>query len=392
MTSCRWVDVVSSDSCASFGRTALMKYEMQDRRAAAVTSERLVAAIDAGCVDQLRDDVTDDLDDSFIEREGHVTAMQAGTGVTMDMQLKMNLGDVAIDEMPLSQEDMGESDDSTLSPKPLLKECWDNGAVDVPRDENGVAMVSFTGILGLPRSSKSSGANSRSPSQRDRTSPRPETKSRAPKDVRTGSDSAKHGSGANACTGPVAKDGSDKNVVDSKDAGISTPKTANKAKRAPKDASASKGKTVEFASPCVSPMSMLEAETSKRAKLATDDQSGVYFDDLTQEPLNPPKKPNVMKGKVDTEHISQLLLKQFQQTEPKPKAKEAPNTRICSRLKDIAIGKSTKGYQNYIRKVPIDQRTPCDPQTPNLRENVSAARFQVIYRKWRTALHKYDNL
>lgn len=118
-----------------------------------------------------------------------------------------------------------------------------------------------------------------------------------------------------------------------------------------------------------------------------------YYDEDTKQLLNPTKKANfgIKMDKCQKDELSQLLLGQLSKSD-KNKVIEDTNTRIYSRLKDIAIGKATKGYQNYIRKVPIAERGPDDPQTPNSKENISASRFRAIYRAWRTHLHKYDNI
>lgn len=133
--------------------------------------------------------------------------------------------------------------------------------------------------------------------------------------------------------------------------------------------------------------------TSGEANKRMNSSSMNYYDDDTKQLLNPTKKANfgIKMDKNQKDELSQLLLGQLSRND-KNKAIEDTNTRIYSRLKDIAIGKATKGYQNYIKKVPIAERGPDDPQTPNSKENISASRFRAIYRAWRTHLHKYDNI
>lgn len=65
--------------------------------------------------------------------------------------------------------------------------------------------------------------------------------------------------------------------------------------------------------------------------------------------------------------------------------------RASTRMKDIAIGKATTGYRNFISTVPRGERSNDDPQTPDPHERTSKATFQRRYQKWRKQLHKYDD-
>ncbi|PHJ23322.1 histone hairpin-binding protein [Cystoisospora suis] len=64
--------------------------------------------------------------------------------------------------------------------------------------------------------------------------------------------------------------------------------------------------------------------------------------------------------------------------------------RESARMKDIAIGKATEGYRNFIRTVPRDQRKEDDPSTPNPKQRCTKAEFQREYLAWRKQLHRYD--
>lgn len=64
--------------------------------------------------------------------------------------------------------------------------------------------------------------------------------------------------------------------------------------------------------------------------------------------------------------------------------------RESARMKDIAIGKATEGYRNFIRTVPRDQRKEDDPATPNPKQRCTKAEFQREYLAWRKQLHRYD--
>lgn len=68
------------------------------------------------------------------------------------------------------------------------------------------------------------------------------------------------------------------------------------------------------------------------------------------------------------------------------------NNRVNSRLKEIAVGKSTKEYKNYVKLVKYEDRMDDDPATPNAYENITNAKFQAKYNLWRKKLHKFDTI
>ncbi|CDJ50362.1 hypothetical protein, conserved [Eimeria brunetti] len=65
--------------------------------------------------------------------------------------------------------------------------------------------------------------------------------------------------------------------------------------------------------------------------------------------------------------------------------------RECARMKDIAIGKATAGYRNFLKRVGTERRSEGDPMTPDAKLRCSKAQFQRAYQKWRKQLHQYDN-
>ncbi|OII74863.1 uncharacterized protein cubi_02995 [Cryptosporidium ubiquitum] len=76
---------------------------------------------------------------------------------------------------------------------------------------------------------------------------------------------------------------------------------------------------------------------------------------------------------------------------PELKSSEEPLTsRMISRLKQIAIGKSLPEYKNYINKVPIEKRSPNDPKTPKCDTRLTKREFDNLYREWRVKLHQYE--
>ncbi|SOV22646.1 conserved Plasmodium protein, unknown function [Plasmodium sp. DRC-Itaito] len=70
----------------------------------------------------------------------------------------------------------------------------------------------------------------------------------------------------------------------------------------------------------------------------------------------------------------------------------ANRNRVNSRLKEIAVGKSTKEYKNYVKLVKYEDRLEDDPATPNAYEDITNAKFQAKYNLWRKKLHKFDSL
>lgn len=65
--------------------------------------------------------------------------------------------------------------------------------------------------------------------------------------------------------------------------------------------------------------------------------------------------------------------------------------RFQQREKQIEIGKNTKGYKSYSKKIAKDKRTINDPQTPDSREMCSKRQFDGKMHKWRKGLHHYDD-
>ncbi|KAK8800190.1 hypothetical protein WA171_004825 [Blastocystis sp. BT1] len=69
---------------------------------------------------------------------------------------------------------------------------------------------------------------------------------------------------------------------------------------------------------------------------------------------------------------------------------EKPQFNIQARIKQIAFGKNTLGYQRYSMLVPKDKRKPTDPKTPDAEESISKRRFEGKLKKWRRLLHDFD--
>lgn len=66
------------------------------------------------------------------------------------------------------------------------------------------------------------------------------------------------------------------------------------------------------------------------------------------------------------------------------------NRREAARMKQIQIGKARPEYQRYIREVPLSQRRPSQPSTPDPSARVSKRQFDRALADWRRLLHDYD--
>lgn len=360
----------------------MLPFDQRSRLNLRGTIEQLVASLDAESLESLKQSLSEQqlaMGESFMDFNRQCTTMDARTGVTLDLQQKMKFTSGLSDEDHLDRRDIVNSLYNAISAADNDLDC--EAFIDQTdvKDTSGT-VVSFSGFLCLQNSYQTPTPQSPNRSENSAAtqlnSPKTEPK------VDPLEDTPKAYSSSKAAT--KGRRG------EAKVANSNNSSSSSSAKKP--EQSGKKAKKVEFRSPITEVNDPVTVESAKRQKGSSESPAGVYLDDNTKRPLNPPKKAHVARGKIDEARISQLLLNQFNQVEPRPKPQDTQGDRIYSRLKDIAIGKSTKGYQNYIKKVPIDKRAADDPQTPNMRENISAARFQVIYRKWRTSLHKYDNI
>jgi len=75
-----------------------------------------------------------------------------------------------------------------------------------------------------------------------------------------------------------------------------------------------------------------------------------------------------------------------------PKKAHAPPTAAqrAMREKQIALGKRTVGYLNYIAQVPVAQRLPSHPRTPDAGKACSKRSMDGQLRQWRRLLHEWD--
>ena len=69
---------------------------------------------------------------------------------------------------------------------------------------------------------------------------------------------------------------------------------------------------------------------------------------------------------------------------------EVWNRRFASRARQIAIGKSRPEYQRYCDQVPVEERGPLHPQTPDSGVRCSKREFDRVLADWRRRLHEFD--
>ncbi|XP_032517611.2 histone RNA hairpin-binding protein [Danaus plexippus] len=69
---------------------------------------------------------------------------------------------------------------------------------------------------------------------------------------------------------------------------------------------------------------------------------------------------------------------------------ETDPTTLQRRQKQIDYGKNTVGYHNYVKQVPIDQRTKDHPKTPDKYTKYSRRSWDMLIKLWRKKLHEYD--
>lgn len=65
--------------------------------------------------------------------------------------------------------------------------------------------------------------------------------------------------------------------------------------------------------------------------------------------------------------------------------------REVARMRQIMIGKARPEYRRYIQEVPLDQRNPTHPSTPNPKDRVSKRQFDRALGDWRRRLHEFDS-
>ncbi|ELP92786.1 hypothetical protein EIN_372080 [Entamoeba invadens IP1] len=63
-----------------------------------------------------------------------------------------------------------------------------------------------------------------------------------------------------------------------------------------------------------------------------------------------------------------------------------------ARDKQISFGKMTTEYVNYINIIPKNKRRITDPETPNVGMKASKRRWDQVVRRWRRALHAFDDV
>jgi len=84
----------------------------------------------------------------------------------------------------------------------------------------------------------------------------------------------------------------------------------------------------------------------------------------------------------------------FVAPEDRPAPEPLTEDRVEKRSRQLAIGKATAGYRRYAAAVPVSARDPANPAhpgTPNPRKSASKRQWLGRVRKWRRALHRWDD-
>ncbi|CAG9102572.1 hypothetical protein JYU34_005795 [Plutella xylostella] len=74
----------------------------------------------------------------------------------------------------------------------------------------------------------------------------------------------------------------------------------------------------------------------------------------------------------------------------KPLELETDTAILQRRQKQIDYGKNTVGYHNYLKDVPLTERTKEHPKTPDKYAKYSRRSWDQLIKLWRKKLHKYD--
>jgi len=65
---------------------------------------------------------------------------------------------------------------------------------------------------------------------------------------------------------------------------------------------------------------------------------------------------------------------------------------LVRRQKQITYGKRTKGYENYLKAIPKEQRTTHHPRTPEKYQKCSRRCYDGQIKVWRLLLHAFDDV
>lgn len=99
--------------------------------------------------------------------------------------------------------------------------------------------------------------------------------------------------------------------------------------------------------------------------------------------------PNCLLGKAPDTFIPKSKVQKIYST---TEERETDITRLQARLKQIAFGKNTSGYDKYIQEVPKNKRRgyTLHPRTPDPTEKISKRSFDGKIKAWRRMLHSFD--
>ena len=137
---------------------------------------------------------------------------------------------------------------------------------------------------------------------------------------------------------------------------------------------------------------MQVTENSQASKFRKIDEGSEPTSYVSMDPLAPTRRTmtdGADKAKVlNAKRLSAGALMSTSMVSEEDNEWEA---RFQQREKQIELGKNTKGYKAYTKKMAKDKRTINDPQTPDSREMCSKRQFDGKLHKWRKGLHQYDD-
>jgi hypothetical protein len=88
--------------------------------------------------------------------------------------------------------------------------------------------------------------------------------------------------------------------------------------------------------------------------------------------------------------LAAIAARRRQPTIAKPEEVETDQRRVDQRERQLRFGKETDGYLEFVKKVPLVDRLPEHPKTPEKTQKCSKRSWDGQIRRWRRQLHLFD--